>query len=319
MVISGVLFLIFFIYEIRVQTIRKANKKLKEINIRLNQQIEERQQAEKALNSSEKKYRKIIDNTIDVYYRSSLDGKLLMASPSALKLLGYEDLDEILGRDIAGSFYLNPGDRAPLLDALKANGKVVNYEVVLKRKDGTPVVVETTSYFSYDEEGKPEAVEGIFRDITARKRAEEENARLQEQLLNARKMEAVGNMAGGMAHEFNNLLAVITGYAELLLEEIGEDPSFSRQLAAVIKAANRCSALTDQLLSFGRKQVLKLKAVDINNLIGNMKHRIHQIVGEKIDVVTKLGAEPTRINVDPHLMGQVIIGIVENSRDAMPH
>ncbi len=317
--ISGVLFLIFFIYEIRTQAIKKTNKKLKEVNIQLYQQIEERKQAEKALQASEKKYRKIIENSVDVYYRSSLDGKLVMASPSAIRLLGYETLDEMVGRDIAGDFYLNPGDRAPLLDALKANGKVVNYVVVLKRKDGTPVIVETTSYFSYNEEGKPEAVEGIFRDITARKRAEEENARLQEQLLNARKMEAVGNLAGGMAHEFNNLLAVITGYAELLLDENGEDPTFSRRLAAIIKAATRCSALTDQLLSFSRKQVLKLRAVDINNLIANMKRRIHQIVGKKVKVIIKLEAKSTRINVDPHLMGQVIIGIVENSRDAMPH
>jgi len=120
-------------------------------------------------------------------------------------------------------------------------------------------------------------------------------------------MEAVGNLAGGMAHEFNNLLAVITGYAELLQEEIGEAPSVSRQLAAIKKAANRCSALTDQLLSFSRKQVLRLKTVDINNLITNMESRIHQIVGEKVELITKLEANPTRINVDPHLMSQVII------------
>ena len=318
-VISGVLFLIFLIYEVRTQAIRKTNKKLKDVNIQLNQQIEERKQAEKALQASEKKYRKIIENTVDVYYRANLDGKLVMASLSAVSLLGYESLDEMLGRDVAGDFYLNPGDRAPLLDALKTNGKVVNYEVALKRKDGSSVIVETTSYFSYNEEGKPEAVEGIFRDITARKRAEEENIRLQEQLLNARKMEAVGNLAGGMAHEFNNLLAVITGYAELLQEEIGEDTTVSRQLAAIKKAANRCSALTDQLLSFSRKQVLRLKAVDINNLITNMEGRIQQIMSEKVKVVTKFEAKPIRINVDPHLMSQVIIGIVENSRDAMPH
>jgi PAS domain S-box-containing protein len=316
--LTSILLLIFLIYEIRTYAIRRTNKKLKEVNIRLNQQIEERKQAEKALQASEKKYRKIIENTIDVYYRADLEGKLIMVSPSGVKLAGYKNADELLGKNISESFYFNPDARKRFLEALKKQGKVVNYEITLKRKNGEPLIAEASSHLFYNENGEPEYEEGMLRDITARKRAEEENARLQDQLLNARKMESVGNLAGGMAHEFNNLLAVITGYAELLQEEIGEAPPVSRQLDAIIKAANRCSALTDQLLSFSRKQVLKLKAVDVNNLIANMETRIHQIVNEKVKMITKLEAKPARINVDPNLMSQVIIGIVENSRDAMP-
>jgi PAS domain S-box-containing protein len=134
-------------------------------------------QLERALRESEEKHRSIVENIIDVYYRGDLEGKLVMASPSAARLFGYASVEEMIGVDIAENFYYNPLDRERLLAELKKNGKVMNFEVLLKRKDGSAITVETTSYFAYNEKGEPVAVEGIFRDVTERKLAEEEMKR----------------------------------------------------------------------------------------------------------------------------------------------
>ncbi len=126
------------------------------------------------LKKSEEAYRSVLENIQDVFYRSDKNGNLILASPSLAKLLGYQSLDECLGRSVAGDFYYEPAKRGELLGLLKAEGSVSNYEVILKRKDGTPVIVETNSHIIYDDNGSPCGVEGVFRDVTERKRHEKE-------------------------------------------------------------------------------------------------------------------------------------------------
>jgi len=135
--------------------------------------ITERKQAEKDLRESEVKYRNILDNIQDVFYRSDRDGNLIMISPSGAKLLGVVSVNELLGQSIAGKIYADPDARIPLLDEMKKNGFVEDYEVDLKRKDGSVVSVSTDSHYYFDVSGNPLGVEGIFRDITKRKRAED--------------------------------------------------------------------------------------------------------------------------------------------------
>jgi len=124
------------------------------------------------LEESEEKYRGIFENIIDVYYRSDLEGNLALISPSGVKLLGYDNYEEIIGKNVAREFYSRSEDREPLLKLLEKHGNVINYQVTLKRKDRTLVEVETSSHFIYDQTGKPIAVEGIIRDITDRKQVE---------------------------------------------------------------------------------------------------------------------------------------------------
>ncbi|MDD1685876.1 PAS domain S-box protein [Methanoregula sp.] len=135
--------------------------------------ITERKQAEKDLRESEVKYRTILDNIQDVFYRSDRDGNLIMMSPSGAKLLGVISADELLGLNIAEQIYANPGERTQLLDMMEKNGFVEDYEVGLKRKDGSVVSVSTDSHYYFDASGNPLGVEGIFRDISERKRAED--------------------------------------------------------------------------------------------------------------------------------------------------
>lgn len=132
--------------------------------------LSERKVAEDALRRSEALYRSVVDNIQDVFYRADMNGVLTMASPSFSRLLGYSSVDECIGREIAKDFYLNPGEREKFLAALEEAGKVFDYEVTLRKKDGTPVIVSSNSHFYYDEQGKRAGVEGIFRDITENKR-----------------------------------------------------------------------------------------------------------------------------------------------------
>ena len=128
---------------------------------------------EEALKKSEEKFKSVLERMIDIYYYADLNGNLVTVSPSGIKLLGYDSIEEILGKNLAKDFYYYPEDREVFLRELKKHGKVTNYEVVLKRKDGRPIIVETNTHFVYDETGKPIGVDGIFRDVTERKKTEE--------------------------------------------------------------------------------------------------------------------------------------------------
>jgi len=134
--------------------------------------IRKRKKAEEALVESERKYRTILDSIQDVFYRTDQDGKLVMMSPFGAELFGYNTTDELIGRDIGGQIYLNPDDRKTFLAALGREGIVRDYEVTLKQKDGTPITVSASSHIYYGPGGTPAGVEGILRDISARKRAE---------------------------------------------------------------------------------------------------------------------------------------------------
>jgi PAS domain S-box-containing protein len=302
----------------RLNRFRRENKQLEMINARLNEEIAERKQMETALQTSEEKYRSIIENSIDVHYRADMRGKLTMVNPSGVKLLKYENAEEMLGKDLAGDLYYKPEDRERFLAALKKYGKIIHFENKLRCKDGQLVDVEVNSHLTYDEKGNATGVEGMIRDITARKQAEEENIRLQNQLLSAKKMEAVGTLAGGMAHEFNNLMAVILGNSHMLMERVGDNHSFVKAAKAIVKAADRSTTLTNQLLSFSKKQMLKLKEVNLNDLVTSLNGSIRRVAGDGIELVKQLESGPGRIKVDAELMRQVIIGIVENATDAMP-
>ena len=134
----------------------------------------ERIKADEMLQKSERKYRSIINNMQDVYYRADIQGNLELISPSALKLFGYESMDAIIGMNISKEFYADPEQRDIFLDMLKKNGgSITNYEVKLKKKDGSVVTVITSSAFHYDDQGNIQGVEGIFSDITERKKIED--------------------------------------------------------------------------------------------------------------------------------------------------
>lgn len=158
---------------------------------------------------------------------------------------------------------------------------------------------------------------GFNTDITERKRAEEERERLQDQLLQSRKMESIGRLAGGVAHDFNNMLAVIIGHAEMALDKLDSTQVVHSDLQAILKAAQRSANLTRQLLGFARKQTVSPRVLDINETMDGMLRMLRRLIGENVDLLWKPGPDLWPIKIDPSQIDQVLANLCVNARDAI--
>lgn len=169
----------------------------------------------------------------------------------------------------------------------------------------------------YDTEGNFTGYIGYCYDITERKRAEEEKTALQAQLVQSQKMESVGRLAGGVAHDFNNMLGVILGYTEMALEKVGETGSLHDDLLEIRKAAERSASLTRQLLAFARRQTIAPKVLDLNETVGGMIAILRRLIGEDIELVWSPAPELWPVKVDPSQIDQVLANLCVNARDAI--
>ena len=187
---------------------------------------------------------------------------------------------------------------------------VTNYELDIRAKDGRTITVEVNTRIIY-RDGEPAAIQGIARDITGRKR-------LEEQLLQAQKLESVGRLAGGIAHDFNNMLTAINGYSDLALRKIAPDHPVRSYLEEIKKAGKRSALLTNQLLAFSRRQILHPQMISINEAINDTTNLLKRMIGEDIDLVTHLKPTVGSIKFDPGQFSQVLMNLAVNARDAMP-
>ena len=189
-------------------------------------------------------------------------------------------------------------------------------ERTLPCENNRPVEVHTIPF--QDSTGNWRLVAELYVDMSERKKAERELREIREQFLQAQKMEAVGKLAGGVAHDFNNLLTVINGYSQILVDGMGPADPTREILTAILHAGERAAALTRQLLAFGRKQVLQPQTLDLNRQIRDMQEMLTRLVGEDVEVRLLKGPDPMTVRADPHQVGQVLMNLVVNSRDAMP-
>ncbi len=178
-----------------------------------------------------------------------------------------------------------------------------------RTKGGRVIDVEVAAY-DIDYEGRP-ALLAVLMDISGRRE-------LEEQLRQAQKMEAVGMLAGGVAHDFNNLLTIITGYSQLILNNLKENDPNRHSAEQIMKAGERAAALTKQLLAFSRRQVLQLRVLDLNRLVTSLGAMLQRLIGEDIDLRLSLKPDLGRVSADPGQLEQVIMNLVVNARDAMP-
>ena len=265
---------------------------------------------------SEANYRSVIENIQDVFYRSDAEGNLIMASPSFLTLLGYESFDDCLGQPVSALYY-EPEKRAVFLSELQGKGSITSYEVVLKRKDGTPVTVETSSHFYLDDTGNIAGVEGIFQDLTQRKQAEDDHRKLETQLIQAQKMEAVGTLAGGIAHDFNNILSGIIGYSELCLRAVQDQPKVHHNMEQVLKAAERAKELVQQILAFSRKAAQEKKPIAIAPIIKEIVRFMRASLPTTIEITQTINETSDVIMADLTQMHQVLMNLCTNAGHAM--
>ncbi|MFO0921242.1 MAG: PAS domain S-box protein [Pirellulales bacterium] len=197
--------------------------------------------------------------------------------------------------------------------SLQQGGVIDAREYKVTCKNGEVKTVEISGLVTED------GILATFMDLTEHRRAEESRQRLQEQLFQSQKMESVGRLAGGVAHDFNNILTVQLCYCELLMQSLQENDPIAEGLTQIKLSANRAAALTHQLLAFSRKQALHPKVIDLNLLVIQIEHMLRRLIGEDIDLVTQLSPMPAMVKADPSQMEQVIMNLAVNARDAMPH
>jgi PAS domain S-box-containing protein len=233
-------------------------------------------------------------------------------------MLGYtiEELRQLRCADITPDRWLEH-ERKIFKEQVLHSGCSTLYEKEYQRKDGTVFPVELRTFLILDNEGRPEGLSAIVHDITERRRTEEEREKLQAQLNHAQKMESVGRLAGGVAHDFNNMLSVILGYAELSMKRIASTEPIYKDLQAIHTAGRRSADITRQLLAFARKQTIAPKVLDLNDTVEAMLKMLRRLIGEDIDLAWLPEAGLWPVHLDPSQMDQLLVNLCVNARDAI--
>jgi len=272
-----------------------------------------------AVKASEEKYRQIFENIQDVYYESAIDGTILEISPSVEQISRYTR-QELIGKSLL-EIYTRPQDRDAFLREVLAHGKTRDFEVGLTDKDGSPHICSVTSLLIRDGQGNPVKLIGSFRDISERKRAEDERKGLQEQLHRAQKMESLGLMAGGIAHDLNNILSGIVSYPDLLLMDLPADSPIRRPIETIRDSGMRAADVVADLLTIARGVATGRESVNLNRMVtGYLASPEHQrIVGNHAFVDFKIDLASDLLNVKGSVshLRKSVMNLVLNAAEAI--
>ena len=297
---------------------KAAQEHLQDQAVLLEEQIDERWQAEEALRGSEERLRLLLDSAGEAIYGIDLEGNCTFCNKACLRMLGAHSPDQYLGRNMHDIIHHSYPDGTPMpRKACKVHqtlreeqGCHVNDEVFW-RADGSSFPVE---YWSHPQVkgGKVVGAVVAFIDITDRKR-------LEEQYRQSQKMESVGRLAGGVAHDFNNMLSVILGAAELSRRKLEEGEPIDAYLEVITNAAKRSSEITRQLLAFSRKEVVSPRPLDLNQLIRESNKILARLISEDIELSFTPDPGLWTVSIDPSQVDQILMNLAVNARDAMPN
>jgi PAS domain S-box-containing protein len=277
----------------------------------------ERQRAEESLQQSEERYRGLVSTMQDIIYSVSTDGTILFIGPQVQRY-GFTH-EELVSRSFGE--LVHPEDRERVLDEFKhtlATGEQTFSAFRITAKDGSVVWFEEIGRVIHDEAGNVVSIAGMLRDISKRKEAEAERERLEDQLRQAQKMEAIGQLAGGVAHDFNNMLQAIQGFTQLATAKAPPDSPVRGSLEQVMTASSRAAVLVRQLLAFSRKQVLMLESLDLCDVVEELAKMMHRLIGAHIALVIRAEPGVASIHADRGQMEQILMNLCVNARDAMP-
>lgn len=307
---------------VMAQSFSRMSVQLKEAFSALEQRVTELNETQDALSAREELYRGIIENIVDAYYRCDREGSILMVSPSGVDLLGYDSENDLVGKDIVETVYYDPGERGKSLSILEERGAIRDYEIAMKHRNGSLIPVAVSSRYYYDDQGNVLGIEGIFRDIRERKRTEEEKRDLEERLQRAEKMEALGILAGGIAHDLNNILGIIVGYAEMLLLDEDKTQSIRPQLTNIMEGGQKAAAIVQDMLTLARRGVSGRVILNLNRIVADCQQSpefaelasYHPLVRIKADL------EPDLLNISGSAvhLGKTVFNLVSNASEAMP-
>ncbi|MFZ2958755.1 MAG: GAF domain-containing protein [Candidatus Ozemobacteraceae bacterium] len=268
---------------------------------------------EEALRTSEQQHRAILQTAMDGFWRIDTQGHILEVNESYCRMSGFSK-QELLTMSIPDLEAVEmASDTADRIQRIIAAGGE-RFESRHRRKDGSSFDVEVSAQYK---SAVGEQFVVFLRDITERKRAEEEKGKLEAQLRQSQKMESVGRLAGGVAHDFNNMLGVILGHTEMAMAQVDNSLPLHNNLAEISKAANRSVAMTRQLLAFARKQTIAPKILNLNETVGGMITMLKRLIGENIDLNLQPAVDLWPVRIDPSQFDQILVNLCVNARDAI--
>jgi PAS domain S-box-containing protein len=275
--------------------------------------ITDRKRAEAALRETNETLRTLIQASPLAI--AVLDGqeKIRMWNAAAERIFGWKP-HEVLGRTLPAA-----GDFAGFTRRALQGESLATLEFTGTRKGGAPVELSVSMAPLRGAQGEITGAMAVIADITERRQAESQKGQLEEQLRQSQKMEAVGRLAGGVAHDFNNLMTAVSGYAELLQAHFSPGEAAREYVDEILKSSSRATQVTRQLLAFSRRQVLQPKVIDLNSVVQNMDGLLRRLIGEDIELHTSSDPHLAAVKADQGQIEQVIMNLAVNARDAMPN
>ena len=285
-----------------------------------NAMLEKLDQQQEELRQREEIYRTVTEFASDFIFWRAPDKKMIFVSNNCQALTGYSEEEFLADPGLLDALF-HPEDRerwAGHAHPMDEAGKELPLEFRIITKGGQVRWVSHVCTQIQVEAGRFLGLRGSLADITERKQAAAEQEKLKSQLVQAQKMESIGILAGGVAHDFNNILSIILGYSELLLLELATNDPARAKVQTIHEAGSRAATLTRQLLAFSRKQVVQLAPCSLNQLILNLTKMLGRMIGEDISLEVRATAQDDTVLIDPGPMEQVLLNMAVNARDAMP-
>jgi len=282
---------------------------LEKVNARMEEMVDERTLA---LRESEDRFRVLFADSPVGLYQTTKGGRLRMANTMMLEIFACETLDELLAEGLEfNERGIMQSARVEVLRESAAKKDICSRDITWQRKDGARIYLRERVRVFRDERGTVRHLEGSVEDIS-------EQRQLEDRYLQSQKVQAIGQLAGGVAHDFNNILTAIIGYSDLLLEKSHLELAPKRHVQEIKRASERAALLTQQLLAFSRKQTLEPRVLQLNEVIADMNKMLTRLVGENIQIKTRFDYALPFVKADPGQLQQVLMNLVVNARDAMP-
>ena len=273
--------------------------------------LSEQEKTEKALRDSETRYRRLFENALIGITQFFPDGSLLTANPTWYKMLKYENPDELLNVNLQSIFH-DPQNFDDMMRQLNNKGLLTDFETRMKCRDGSIITVQSTIRAEKDAQGRIRFYEGVHQNITHRKQLEQE-------LVQAPKMESIGILAGGIAHDFNNILTGIIGNANFIVEDLGPSHPSAEDAKQIVALGERATQLIRQLLTFSRKRTVERTPLNLNAIVNESLKMFKRTFPETIHFQTQLAENLPPILGNPEQIHQVLLNLSINARDAMPN
>ena len=269
----------------------------------------ERTRNEIAIRQSERRFHELFENAKDILFTLDLEGNVTSLNKSAEEVMGWSRSEalQLNIKSLVAPEHLNLCSQ--MMQRILNEEPLQHFEINMLRKDGRKVLLQASARLIYSN-GERHAIQGIARDVTERRQ-------LENMVQQSQKLEAIGRLSGGLAHDFNNLFCVISGHTELLTEQMEPAQPALRNLAQIKKAVDSAASLTRQLLAFSRKQVFHPRVLDLNAEVVETRKMLGRLVGEQIEFFTSLQPALGSVRVDPVQLEQVLVNLVLNARDAM--